>query len=258
MRGVRPGAYYLRAESRGPQQASRLTARVPVDVSSSDVSNVRVRLSAPLAVEGRISPDKSDTALNLAQLRVNFVPSTPAGRGGGQQQRIDITADGKFQTTLDADSYSVELQGAQSGYYLKSVKLAGREVPDNVLDLSLAGSALDLIIANDSASITGTVQKSNGDPVASARVTAVPANNSQRRDLYKSANSGTDGTFTLSSLPPGSYKIFAWEEVEANAWMDPEFRRPFETSGVAATIKDVAGRTVILRVIGKDQITAVQ
>lgn len=257
IRGVRPGAYYLRAESRSPQPDSQMSARVPVDVSSSDVGNVRVRLSPPLQVDGRISPDKSDTALNLTQLRVNFVPSTPGGRGG-QQQRMDIAADGRFQTKLTADTYSIELQGAQNGYYLKSAKLAGRDVPDNMLDLSISGSALELIVANDSASITGTVQKPNGDPVASARVTAVPANNSQRRDLFKSANSGTDGTFTLSNLPPGSYKIFAWEEVEANAWMDPEFRRPFESLGTTATIRDGSGPTVTLRVIGKDQITGVQ
>lgn len=256
MRGVRPGQYYLRAESRGPQQADRLTARVSVDVSSSDVSGMRVRLSSPLEVTGRIAPDKSDSTFDIKNVRLNFVGSTPGGRGG--QQRIDIDTDGKFKTSLDADSYSVELQGAQNGYYLKAVKLAGREAADNIVDISVNGSALELVVANDSASITGTVQYSNGDPVQSARVTAVPANNSQRRDLYKVANSAADGTFTLSALPPGNYKVFAWEEIESNAWMDPDFRRPFEALGTAATIRDATGPTLQLRVIGKEQVKAVQ
>jgi protocatechuate 3,4-dioxygenase beta subunit len=258
IRGVRPGAYDLRADSRGPQ-ANRLTARVPVDVSSSDVTSVRARLTPPLEIQGSVAPVQADTALNLVQLRLNFVSTAPPGRGGGgQQQRVDIDANGKFQTTLDSDTYSIELQGAQNGYYLKTVKLAGREAVDNILDLTLNSSALEIVIANDSASITGTVQKPNGDPVQSARVTAVPANSPQRRDLYKSANSGSDGSFTLSSLPPGSYKVFAWEEVETNAWMDPEFRRPFETLGTTATIRDSSGPTLTLRVISKAQIAAVQ
>jgi hypothetical protein len=133
------------------------------------------------------------------------------------------------------------------------VKLSGREVPDNVLDLTFSGAQLELVLANDSGTITGTVTRSNGDPVQSARVTVVPVNGSVRRDLYKSANSGTDGTFTIATLPPGSYKIYAWEEVETNAWMDADFRRPFDTSASNATIKDGAGPNVTLKVIGREQ-----
>ncbi len=254
-RGVQPGAYYLMAQSRGPQQAQRLSARVPIDVGSSDLNNIKVRLTPPLAVTGKVAPEKADSTINFTSIRLNFTASAPQGPGGGRggQGRIDIAADGKFQTELDGDSYNVEVAGAPSGYYLKAVKLSGREVPDNVLDLTFSGAALDIVLANDAGNITGTVQKSNGDPVQSARVTAVPINGSARRDLYKSVNSGTDGTFTISTLPPGSYKLYAWEEVEANAWMDADFRRPFESLGTNATIRDGAGPNVTLKVIGREQ-----
>ena len=247
--------------SGGPQQGGRLSARVPVDVSSGDVRNVQVRMTPPLEVTGKIAPEKADSSLNLTQVRLNFTSTLPAGIGGGrggQQGRIDIATDGKFTTQLDADTYNVELQNAPAGYYLKAVKLSGREVPDNILELTFNGSALDIVLAKDAGNITGTVQRSNGDPVQSARVTAVPANGSNRRDLYKSATSGADGTFTLSTLPPGSYKLYAWEEVEQNAWMDPEFRRPFEALGTNATVKDGAGPNVTLKVIGREQVAAIQ
>ncbi|MEO5927011.1 MAG: carboxypeptidase regulatory-like domain-containing protein [Bryobacteraceae bacterium] len=255
-RGVQPGAYYLMAQSRGPQQAQRLSARVPIDVASSDLNNINVRLTPPLTVTGKIAPVKADSSINLTSIRLNFTSSAPQGPGGGRggQGRIDIAADGKFQTQLDGDSYNVEVTGAPAGYYLKAVKLSGREVPDNVLDLSFSGAQLDLLLANDAGTITGTVQKSNGDIVQSARVTAVPANaTSTRRDLYKSVTSGTDGTFTISTLPPGSYRLYAWEEVEANAWMDADFRRPFDTLATTAAIKDGAGPNVTLKVIGREQ-----
>ncbi len=252
-RGVQPGAYYLMAQSRGPQQAQSLSARVPVDVGSSDLTNVNVRLSPPLDVTGRIAPEKADSSINYTNLRLNFAAVAPQGPGGrGGQGRIDIAADGKFATQLAGDTYNVEVAGAPAGYYLKAVKLSGRDVPDNVLDLTVS-AALDLVISNDAGNITGTVQRSNGDPVQNARVTAVPVNGSLRRDLYKSANSGADGTFTLSTLPPGSYKLYAWEEVEANAWMDADFRRPFETLATNATIRDGAGPNLTLRVIGREQ-----
>ena len=254
-RGVQPGPYYLVAQSRGGQQAQRLSARVPIDVGSSDLNSINVRLTPPLAVTGKVAPEKADSTLNLTSIRLNFTSSAPQGQGGGRggQPRITIADDGKFQTELDGDSYNVEVTGAPAGYYLKAVRLSGREVPDNVLDLTFSGSALDIVLANDAGSITGTVQRSNGDPVQSARVTAVPANNSPRADLYKSVNSGTDGSFTLSNLPPGNYKLYAWEEVETNAWMDGDFRRPFETLSTSAAIRDGAGPNVTLKVIGREQ-----
>jgi hypothetical protein len=253
-RGVQPGAYYLMAQTRGGQQGQRLSARVPIDVSSSDLNNVGVRLTPPLTVTGKIAPQQADSSINYTSMRLNFTSSAPQGGGGrGGQGRIDIAADGKFQTDLDADTYNVEVTGAPAGYYLKAVKVSGREAPDNVLDLLVNGSQLDLVLANDAGTITGTVQRPNGDPVQNARVTVVPSNNSVRKDLYRSVNSGTDGTFTLAAMPPGSYKIYAWEEVETNAWMDADFRRPFETLGTSATIKDGAGPNVTLKVIGREQ-----
>ncbi|MEI9811961.1 MAG: carboxypeptidase-like regulatory domain-containing protein [Acidobacteriota bacterium] len=256
VRGVRPGAYYLMADSRGPQQ-NRLSARVAVDVAGGDVTGVHARLTPPNQLTGRVAPDKADSSLNLAQVRLNFVSSAPGGRGN-QSQRLDVAADGKFETLLSSDTYTIEVQGAANGYYLKAVRLGGRELPDNTLDLSFTGGQLDVVLANDSGSITGTVQQSNGDPVQSARVTVVPANGSNRRDLYKTANSAMDGTFTIAGLPPGSYKVFAWEEVEQNAWMDPDFRRPFETLGTNAAIRDSAGPNLTLRVITREQTLAVQ
>jgi hypothetical protein len=255
IRNVRPGAYYLMADSRGPQQ-SRLTGRVAVDVAGDDVTNVRARLTPPNTISGTVMPDKTDSSLSLKQVRLNFVSAAPGGRGN-QQQRVDVADDGKFQGTLSTDTYTVEVQGAPTDYYLKAVRLSGRELPDNVLDLSFTGAQLDVVIANDSGSITGTVQRPNADVVQNARVTVIPAS-SNRRDLYKSANSGADGTFTISNMPPGTYKVFAWEEVEQNAWMDPDFRRPFETLGSTATIRDSAGPNLTLRVIGREQMLSVQ
>jgi hypothetical protein len=256
-RGVQPGAYYLMAQARGPQQQQRLSARVPVDVTSADLTRINVRLTPPLDVAGKVAPEKADSSINFTNLRLNFTSSAPQGPGGGRggqnQGRITIAADGKFTTQLDGDTYNVEVAGAPAGYYLKAVKLSGREVPDNLLDVTFSGTVLDIVLANDSGNITGKVERANGDPVQNARVTAVPVNASSRRDLYKSANSSTDGTFTISTLPPGSYKIYAWEEVEANAWMDADFRRPFETLGSNATIKDGAGPNVTLKVIGREQ-----
>ena len=40
--------------------------------------------------------------------------------------------------------------------------------------------------------------------------------------LFKTAATDQDGHFTMRGLPPGPYKIFAWEELDPFAYFDPE------------------------------------
>jgi hypothetical protein len=57
------------------------------------------------------------------------------------------------------------------------------------------------------------------------------------------------GNFTLHGLPPGDYKIFAWEQVDANAWMDRDYRQPFENLAASAKVQESTSPTVTLRLI---------
>ena len=44
--------------------------------------------------------------------------------------------------------------------------------------------------------------------------------------------------------------MFAWDDVEDTAWMDPEFLKPYEDKGKLVTVRDGSSETVELRVIG--------
>jgi hypothetical protein len=43
----------------------------------------------------------------------------------------------------------------------------------------------------------------------------------------------------LRGIAPGDDKLFSWEELESDAWQDPDFLKPFKNQGE----KWVAGRT---------------
>jgi hypothetical protein len=52
-----------------------------------------------------------------------------------------------------------------------------------------------------------------------------------RTDLYRTAVTDSSGHFHLDQIPPGDYKMFAWSEVEEDAWYDADFIRTFENDG---------------------------
>jgi len=130
------------------------------------------------------------------------------------------------------------------------VKLAGREMPDATLDLNYGGGQIQVVLAPAAGDVTGVVQNSHGDAAASVQVTAVPASGSLRREMNKLVITNANGNFTLHGLPPGEYKIFAWEEIaETNAWMDRDYRQPFESLAASAKVDESTASTVALRLI---------
>ena len=52
-----------------------------------------------------------------------------------------------------------------------------------------------------------------------------------RADLFKSVTSDQNGHYEFAAIAPGDYKLFAWEDVEPEAWNDPEFLKDYEKQG---------------------------
>jgi protocatechuate 3,4-dioxygenase beta subunit len=250
---VPPGSYYVVAQAPGPVQ-QRVTARVPVDVGTSDVNNVAVRLQPAMAVSGKVTVDSSQPAVRLSSVRLTFTPAEPGPGNQGRNGQTQLADDGSFQTELAADAYIVEAGGLPDGYYLKSVKLAGREMTDATLDLSYGGGPIDVVLAPAAGDVTGSVQNARGEPAASVQVTVVPTTFSLRRDMNKLVTTDASGNFTLHGLPPGDYRIFAWEEVETNAWMDRDYRQPFESSAASVRVQESTTPSVTLRVIERNRL----
>ena len=253
---VPPGSYYIVAQAPGPAQ-QRLSARVAVDVGNGDVSGVAVRLQPPLIVSGKATLESNGTQANvrLSSVRLNFAPADPSPGNQGRNGQSQLSDDGSFQAQLEAESYSVEAGGLPDGYYLKSVKLAGREMPDATLDLSYGGGPVEVVLAPTAGDVTGTVQNARGEPAGGVQVTAVPVSGSLRRDMNKLVAADANGSFTFHGLPPGDYQIFAWEEVETNAWMDREFRQPFATQATSVKVQESGTASVTLRVIERTQLS---
>jgi hypothetical protein len=249
---VPPGSYYVVAQAPGPAQ-QRVTTRVPVDVSNGDVNNVAVRLQPAMSVSGKVTVDSTQPAVRLSSVRLMFTPSEPGPGNQGRNGQTQLADDGSFQSELSADAYLVEAGGLPDGYYLKSVKLAGREMPDAILDLSYGGGPIDVVLAPTAGDVTGSVQNARNEAAAGVQVTVVPAAFSLRRDMNKLVTTDASGNFTLHGLPPGDYKVFAWEEVETNAWMDRDYRQPFENLSASVRVQESATPTVTLRLIEKNR-----
>jgi hypothetical protein len=104
---------------------------------------------------------------------------------------------------------------------------------------------LEFVLGTKPGSIEGVALNEKHQGLANVTVVAVPEMAYRRRtNLYKRVSTDPSGRFRIQGLRPGEYKVFAWEDVEKDAWFDPDFMRAYEGRGTLVTVREGASATV--------------
>jgi hypothetical protein len=242
--GVPPGQYMLQANRF--DQRSRLSGSQEVSVGEQNVEGVVVNLGGGFEVPGRVVvAGRAKAAVD--GVRVMLEPQTGFGFGNIADNTSD---DGSFKLDqVTPGKYRVSTSIPDT--YVRAVRAGGQETQGGMLDLSTgAPGPVEVIVSADGGAIDGTIHDSKKRPAEGVTVVLVPepALRSQAH-LYRNAASSSTGTFQFRGLPPGEYKVFAWEEIEDGSWMDPAVIARYESDGKAIAIKDGAQTSVTLAFI---------
>ncbi len=244
--GVAPGSYTLMVAA-SAEQGKPYSGRIDIDIDDRDETDLQVALSPGLELPGEIRVEES-AEVALSSLRVTASTSSlsrlmtgAATYTFGSSANEKVEDDGKFLLTgLIPDKAVLNVTGLPEGLYIKSIQLGEQEILESGLDLSKGASGpLRITLRSGATTLEGSVTDKDSKPMASATVVLIPKSESRRRaaKFYKTATTDQQGHFTLKSVEPGEYKIYAWEEVETMAWMDADFLKPVESNGVAVTVE---------------------
>ena len=99
---------------------------------------------------------------------------------------------------------------------------------------SETGAPLRIVVSTQGATVEGSVTNSRRAVVLLApegRFRAVTS-------FYRLTASDEEGHFEIKGAMPGAYKLYAFEELNANAIEDPEFLKPFESFGAAVVLQE--------------------
>jgi protocatechuate 3,4-dioxygenase beta subunit len=241
--GVPPGSYTLAVfNMRGND---RFTARVPVNVTDSNVEGVVIGLAPAIEIAGQIRAE--DEGIPLSGIHVTLEPDSMEGMGMSMFGGAGATKeDGNFTASnLNAGRFRVNIRNLPEGTYLKSVKLSGQESADGSLEIGPGAGPIELILGTKPGMLTGSVTDGDDQPLNLATVVLIPEPARRERTyLFRETRTQTDGRFSLANVAPGDYTLFAFTEVEDGAWFDPEFLRPFESKGLSVKISESSTQTV--------------
>jgi hypothetical protein len=212
---VRPGRYTVFAHvySGGPEAYA--TGSVAV---TGNVTDVVLTMSPPPDVTGRISLAESGSQVNLQGVRVtlsrlpvyNSVPDV----------RSDATGKLVFAKPISPGHYAIDVNARSipDNCFVQKVKLGGQEVSADDFEI-LTSTQPEIVLSNTAGKITGAVSDDDGEPFPNSSVTLIPADG-KSRPVKQSVDD--DGNFKIAGLRPGTYKLFAWEEVDDGVWQDPD------------------------------------
>jgi len=234
LRGIPPGHYELFALVRSPTLAVTYSGSIPIDVVTQDVKDLVISVHPPTDLKGRFTVngnvrllEKSKVSLRYdGSSRISAPLETEADANG--EFSFKGLADGLYRISAvaPADTFVSDIrQGDHSIYSDNFVRIGG----DAPLSVQIA-------LASDPGSISGTVNQPSGKTGTDTTVVLVPEDARSNFVLYHSDQVDESGQFALNNIAPGRYKLFAWEGVFANAWLNPSFLSRYEDQGVPITI----------------------
>jgi hypothetical protein len=243
--GIPPGIYAIRVSKTDPAtRRSTLFAFRRVEIGDQDIEGLDLTRPTGREISGTVQLDGA--AGPLESLRVLLQPEEA---GAGTQTDCPVNPDGSFTITGQPDAYVIRVQ-APAGAYLKSVRVGERERPNHRLNPGSDSGKLSLVVAGDAGRIEGSVTGADGKAIARATVTLIPDQSLPFwTDLAKTGTTGATGSFILTGVVPGAYKLYAWTDVEVGAPQDADFRKPFESQALAVQVDPSGSISVKLTAI---------
>ena len=227
---------------------------VTITVTGQDISGLSI-VTAPgatasgrIVFEGAAKPPIAPSALTLLAVPAEM---TSMMMGGGP---IRVKDDWTFEATSLFERRRFRVNMPQSGWYLKSVTLEGNDITDSGLELKEGQQAagIEIVLTQRAPEIAGSVQDSQGRPIADYVVVAFAADNSKwgyQTRFIRSARPNQDGRFSMKGLPPEDYLVVALEYLEAGEEGDPEQLDKWRGSATRVPLKDGEQKLLTLKLV---------
>jgi hypothetical protein len=238
-----------------------------IRVSDSDIENLTIVAMPAFKVPGRIAIEgRTAAGADLAALRISLRRDpSPARAPARSQSSYSVplpngtftleTSPGDYQVNIapilnvTPDLFSPGRPPALRDAYVKSIRLGSVDVLNTGLHLERPPAApLDIVLGTNPGTIDGTVVNETLQVSGNVSVALLP-DVRRRTDLYKSTTTDPSGRFRFEGVPPGDYKLFAWVEVESDAWYDSDFMSTYENRGKPVRVAEGSKQEVQVTVI---------
>jgi hypothetical protein len=261
IRGVRPGTYRVTAAivvkdampDGGIWQLKigeeppfvRYKGQVTVEVTNSDVEDIRVEVRHGADLNGRIVSKGNHVHTNETNI---FMMGPDYDSESLLFTSVDKSGRFAFTNLLDG-AYRLDPAGLAFDAYVEEIRQGGKKLPGPELTINRANpKSLEIIMNPAPGGIDGQIPGSSP-----AVVVLVPMDAAKKYFPPQVRGIDPPGDFTFRDLAPGRYRIFAFNNVERSdvfrTGSVADFVRPFEVQSTPLVVKAGARTSVKLNAI---------
>jgi len=244
IRGIGPGTYTLRTTFM--DDGETFSDERVVQVGTQGLKDLVIAGLPDFEVNGHIRFENARYAA--------FRPSVEfasVGTAVGSIFRVGATMpDYQFTGKLHpGNHYRVNIPNLPQDSYLKSVRVAGREVANTDVVIGGRRTDIDLLVSPAGGHIEGTTLNDKHEPVGGSYVLLVPEfSDKVNGDLIRPARTDSKGKFVMRGVVPGSYKLFAFADVELSEMLNqPEMLKNYEQSSQSVRVEESGKYTLEIK-----------
>jgi hypothetical protein len=229
------GTYTLlarRNNSESPEEAE-----TTINVPDHDLAGVVLRFSPIPSIPVELLIDRSSTSDNSQPSLPQFNLVLDSGNSDSGQDgsiiRLSSMSNHAYSFIASPGSYHLYAHDS-GGWYIKSVSNGASDVLQQGLIVApgAGGMPLQVMVSNQTGSLQGTV-KLNGIP-SSCWIYLIPTTPSAEPFFVVRSNS--EGAYSTTHLPPGSYQAIAFESPHSANYRDPSVLEPLTASVHSITV----------------------
>jgi len=215
------------------------SGRARIDVAGPAIESILVRVHTLSPLVGRIVTAEGSHPVPLETLGVLLVYpyETRAQYERGLISRTQVTGQGNFTVPTYSDGkHFLFVEGLPEDTYVSDIVREQRSIYESGIEIDSSAAVVDVVVDSRGSRITGTVEDQTGKHLSSYRIILMPKTRRDNPVLYKATTTDSRGTFVLRGIAPGDYKLFAFDNIPENAWLNATYVAPYEESGVSVSV----------------------
>jgi hypothetical protein len=232
---IPPGSYLAVAQASVDGRPYRGVQTI--DIGPEGVRDAAIPLEPSIDLAGSVSVEGPGAEKVFAS-SVSLVP----GDGlpwNGPPLRASVNKDGSFKIAgVPPGVWDIGAGPIPPGGYVKSMRLGDQDVLTEEMAIHASTTApLKIVLATQAAILEGTVMQQD-QPARAVVLLAPDAKFRHVSSFYRLVVADDKGHFEIKNVTPGRYQLYAFEEFDQRSIDDPDLLKPFESAGVAVTLRE--------------------